>query len=76
MDTAGARILAARLAAGVRTGSTIQLLSEAADGSDARAGDIGRVLDLQEDGTVVVEWEGGLTAGIHPARASYRILAV
>ena len=75
MDTAGARVLAARLAAGVRAGSTIQLLSDAADGLPPRTGDIGTVLDPQEDGTVLVQWEGGFTSSIHPARVSYRLLA-
>jgi hypothetical protein len=75
MDTAGARFLAARLEAGVRAGSIIQLLSDTADASPAQTGDIGTVQDIKEDGNILVQWDDGFTSDIHPTRSSYRVIA-
>jgi hypothetical protein len=74
MDTAGARALAARIRAGVRVGTTIELLSDGTQGSPLRPGDCGIVHDLKEDGHLVVLWDRGFTAEIHPSLAAYRPL--
>ncbi len=74
MDASGARLLAARIAAGVRIGSRIELT---ADGeSDLRAGDRGVVRDIQAGGAVIVEWERGFNSAIDPRRTTYRALPV
>jgi hypothetical protein len=70
MDASGARLLAARIAAGVRIGSRIELI---ADGEpDLRAGDRGVVRDIEAGGSVVVEWERGFHSAIDPRRTAYR----
>jgi hypothetical protein len=74
MDASGARLLAARIAAGVRIGSRIELI---ADGeSELRAGDRGVVRDIEAGGAVVVEWERGFHSAIDPRRTAYRAVPV
>jgi hypothetical protein len=72
MDAMGARLLAARIAAGVRIGSVIELVS--VTDTDLRAGDRGVVRGIEAGGTVVVEWERGFNRAIDPRHASYRAL--
>jgi hypothetical protein len=76
VDTSGARILAARIRAGVRVGTTIELLSDSAKDSRLRPGDCGTVRDVKQDGHLVVEWDRGFTAEIHPSLATYRPLRI
>ena len=72
----GARLLAARLRAGVRPGTMIELISDSTLGSHLRSGDYGTVHDVKLDGSIVVEWERGFSAEIHPSRAEYRSLGI
>ena len=73
MDATGARLLAARIAAGVRIGAVIELVADS--GSDLRAGDrwVGREFDAT--GAVVVEWERGFDSAIDPHSTPFRALA-
>jgi hypothetical protein len=72
MDASGARLLAARIAAGVRVGGRIELTADSE--SDLRAGDRGVVRGIEAGGTVVVEWERGFHSEIDPRRTTYRAL--
>jgi hypothetical protein len=74
MDAMGARLLAARIAAGVRIGSMIELVSDSEPDTELRAGDRGVVRGIEAGGTVVVEWERGFNRAIDPRHASYRAL--
>jgi len=73
MDASGARLLAARIAAGVRVGSRIELLS--ASNADLRVGDVGVVCGIESGGDVVVEWERGFNSSINPRNTAFRALA-
>ena len=73
MDASGARLLAARIAAGVRIGSWIELVSDA---DDLRAGDRGVVREIESGGDVLVEWERGFHSSINPRSPSFRALAL
>jgi hypothetical protein len=72
MDAMGARLLAARIAAGVRIGSVIELESDS--DPELKAGDRGVVRDIEAGGTVVVEWERGFNSAIDPRQSSFRAL--
>jgi hypothetical protein len=72
MDSAGARLLAARIAAGVRIGSVIELVRDA---GDLRAGDRGTVRGVSTAGGVVVEWDRGFDLEIDPTATPFRKVA-
>ena len=73
MDSTGARLLAARIAAGVRIGSVIELVRDAAP--DLEAGDRGTVRSVSADGRVEVQWERGFAGEIDPATTPFRAVA-
>jgi len=70
MDASGARLLAARIAAGVRIGAVIELVADS--GADLRAGDRGVVREFGNDGGVVVSWDRGFDSTIDPHRTTFR----
>jgi hypothetical protein len=72
MDAIGARLLAARIAAGVRIGSVIELVSDS--DTELRAGDRGVVRGIEAGGAVVVEWDRGFHRAIAPDPSAYRSL--
>jgi hypothetical protein len=74
MDAIGARLLAARIAAGVRIGSVIELMDDSESDPDLRAGDRGIVRGIEAGGAVVVEWDRGFESAIDPRRSAYRSL--
>ena len=74
MDASGARLLAARIAAGVRIGSRIELIADS--DTDLRAGDRGVVRGIETGGGVVVEWERGFHSSIDPRNTAFRALAL
>ena len=74
MDASGARLLAARIAAGVRIGSRIELIADS--DTDLRAGDRGVVRGIDAGGVVVVEWERGFNRPIDPRSTAFRALAL
>ncbi len=74
MDASGARLLAARIAAGVRIGSRIELITDSE--TDLRAGDRGVVRGIDSGGDVVVEWERGIHSSINPRDTAFRAVAL
>jgi len=73
MDTLGARHLTARLRAGVRVGTEIELDCDDVE-SGLRAGDRGVVSAITLDG-VVIEWDKGFSLQIDPQAMPYHSLA-
>jgi hypothetical protein len=73
MDATGARLLAARIAAGVRIGAVIELVADS--GADLRAGDRGVVREFDPTGALIVEWERGFNSVIDPRLTPFRPLA-
>ena len=65
VDAQGARLLAARIRAGVRVGSRIEVVGGAHE--QLRPGDRGVVRDIVETGDVLVSWERGFALAIDPA---------
>jgi Domain of unknown function (DUF4314) len=74
MDAIGARLLAARIAAGVRIGSVIELIADSDADSELRVGDRGVVCGIEAGGAVVVEWDRGFHSAIDPRRSAFRAL--
>ena len=72
MDAIGALLLAARIAAGVRIGSRIELVSDS--DTELRAGDRGVVREIEANGAVIVEWERGFNRAIDPQHSAFRAL--
>jgi Domain of unknown function (DUF4314) len=75
MDTRGARLLAARIRAGVRVGARIELVSVGDVSSGLNVGDTGIVRDIVENGGVVVSWDRGFALEIDPAVYRFRLVA-
>ena len=69
MDSLGARHLTARLQAGVRVGTEIELDCDDVK-SGLRTGDRGIVSSIMLDG-VVIEWDKGFTLQIDPTAMPY-----
>lgn len=72
MDPLGARLLAARIKAGVSVGTRIELVTDAPGLS---AGDRGIVDDIDDSGHVRVIWDRGCTVEIDPEQTPFRPLA-
>ena len=64
MDTQGARLLAARIRAGVSVGARIELVETPQDNSGLCAGDRGVVDQIDDQGRVVVSWDRGFASEI------------
>jgi Domain of unknown function (DUF4314) len=75
MDPLGARLLAARIRAGVSVGTRIELVEDPHDVSGLSAGDRGVVKDIDAEGMVHVTWDRGVVAEIDPDRTPFRPLA-
>lgn len=75
MDPTGARLLAARIKAGVAVGTRIELVAGDAGASGLCAGDRGVVDDISERGLVRVIWDRGIVADIDPDNTQFRPLA-
>lgn len=75
MDTQGARLLAARLRAGVAIGARIELVESPRDDSGLCAGDRGVVDQIDEQGRVVVTWDRGFASAIDPNATPIHTLA-
>jgi hypothetical protein len=71
MDAHGARLLAARIRAGVWMGMRIELRSDAADGSGLCAGDRGVVDRVLDTGLVLVQWDRGFASEIDPEHTDF-----
>jgi hypothetical protein len=75
MDVLGAKMLAARIRAGVRVGTRIELVTVGDDSSGLRIGDCGVVREIVDDGHVVVSWDRGFALEIDPDVNRYRSIA-
>ena len=75
MDPIGARLLAARIRAGVSVGTRIELVRDAEDDSGLFAGDRGIVEDIDVRGFVRVALDRGVAVEIDPERTPFRSLA-
>lgn len=75
MDPHGARLLLARIKAGVAVGTRIELVRDPEDESGLCAGDRGVVHGIGPDGRVHVVWDRGIALDIDPARTPFRPLA-
>ena len=75
MDANGARLLAARIRAGVAIGARIELVRDAGDDSGLCAGDRGVVDKIDEHGLVRVSWDRGFASEIDPESTPIQQLA-
>jgi hypothetical protein len=75
MDPQGARHLLARIRAGVRVGSRIELVGDAGGDSGLCAGDRGVVNQIDETGHLIVLWDRGFAFEIDPEDTPFRPLA-
>jgi hypothetical protein len=75
MDPTGARLLAARIKAGVSVGARIELVADPHDTPELCAGDRGIVDDIDDRGIVRVSWDRGFVREIDPEQTPFRRLA-
>lgn len=75
MDAHGARLLAARIRAGVSIGSRIELTGDVDCEQGLRAGDRGVVSAIGEHGRIVVQWDRGFALEIDPESTPFHRLA-
>lgn len=75
MDAQGARLLAARIRAGVSVGARIELVETPRDDSGLYAGDRGVVDQIDEQGRMVVSWDRGFASEIDPSSTPILTLA-
>lgn len=75
MDANGARLLAARIRAGVAIGARIELVRSPRDDSGLCAGDRGVVDQIDEHGHVYVSWDRGFASAIDPESTPIQPLA-
>jgi hypothetical protein len=75
MDPLGARLLAARIKAGVSVGTRIELVSDAPENAELHAGDRGVVQEIDDRGHVRVSWDRGVTVEIDPEHTPFRPIA-
>ena len=75
MDAQGARLLAARIRAGVAIGARVELVKAPVDDSGLTAGDRGVVDHIDEQGRVFVSWDRGFTTEIDPGHTPINTLA-
>ena len=72
MDVQGARLLAARIRAGVRVGSHIEFTGTTAPDERLRPGDRGVVQEIADTGDILVAWERGFASSINPDETSFQ----
>ena len=75
MDPLGARLLAARIRAGVAVGTRIELVGDVDRDSGLSTGDRGTVDDIDDSGLVRVVWDRGCVVQIDPEQTPFRPLA-
>ena len=75
MDAQGARLLAARIRAGVAVGARIELVETPRDDSGLCAGDRGVVDQIDEHGHIYVVWDRGFASEIDPGSTPIHTLA-
>ena len=75
MDANGARLLAARIRAGVAIGARIELVATPSGDSGLCVGDRGIVDQIDEHGHVLVSWDRGFASEIDPESTPIQTLA-
>jgi hypothetical protein len=75
MDANGARLLAARIRAGVAIGSRVELVRDVGDDSGLCKGDRGVVDKIDERGHIFVSWDRGFASEIDPESTPIHPLA-
>jgi hypothetical protein len=75
MDANGARLLAARIRAGVAIGARVELVAAPTDDSGLCVGDRGIVDQIDERGRVLVSWDRGFASEIDPESTPIQTLA-
>jgi uncharacterized protein DUF4314 len=75
MDTQGARMLAARIRAGVRVGTQIEFRRSEQSNDQLRPGDRGIVSDIADTGDIVVNWDRGFASEIDPDTTEFDTIA-
>jgi hypothetical protein len=75
MDANGARLLAARIRAGVAIGARVELVQAPTDDSGLCVGDRGVVDEIDEHGHVLVSWDRGFASEIDPENTPIQTLA-
>jgi hypothetical protein len=76
LDARGARLLAARIRAGVRIGSRIEFTGAAETHEQLRPGDRGVVREISDSGDILVAWERGFALEIDPDTTPFQRVAI
>jgi len=75
MDTRGARVLQVRIALGGKVGARVTLLSTGAQDLLAKIGEAGEVKSLNDDGTIIVDWDSGGWSSIDLSNSEVEVQA-
>ena len=75
MDPRGARVLQVRLALGGKVGARVTLLSTQAQDLLAKIGEAGEVKSLNDDGTIIVDWDYGGRSSIDLSNSEVEVHA-
>ena len=75
MDPRGARVLQLRLALGGKVGARVTLLSTEAQDLLEKVGEVGEVKSLNDDGTILVDWDRGGRSNIDLSNSEVEVQA-
>jgi len=75
MDPRGARVLQVRVALGGKVGARVTLLSTGAQDLLAKIGEAGEVKSLNDDGTIIVDWDSGGWSSIDLSNSEVEVQA-
>jgi hypothetical protein len=75
MDPRGARVLQLRLALGGKVGARVTLLSTQSEDLLAMVGEVGEVRSLNDDGTILVDWDRGGRSNIDLSNSKVEVQA-
>jgi Domain of unknown function (DUF4314) len=75
MDPRGARVLQVRLALGGKVGARVTLLSAEAQDLLGKIGEAGEVKGLNDDGTIIVDWDSGGRSSIDLSNSEVEVQA-
>jgi len=75
MDPRGARVLQVRIALGGKVGARVTLLSTEAQDLLAKIGKAGEVKSLNDDGTIIVDWDSGGWSSIDLSNSEVEVQA-
>jgi hypothetical protein len=75
VDPRGARVLQVRLALGGKAGARVILRSTEAQDLLAKIGEAGEVKSLNDDGTIIVDWDSGGWSSIDLSNSEVEVQA-